>query len=185
MKGYPGADCGSDHVPIVANMKVILRATRKRKTVKKLKIDLLRTNNENRKKFPRLTSERINDNEDVECLEGRYGQFRYALTEYAQLVLTVVEKTAKQKWMTAAILQKMGQRRLAKGNEALYNLLGRDIGKDCKAAKKNMLAAQCDVIEQLDTAHNTYLMHSKNRLVTCRKRGSNPTHASKTRKEIS
>ena len=36
VKGYPGADCGSDYVPLVATMKVRLRAMRMRKTVKRL-----------------------------------------------------------------------------------------------------------------------------------------------------
>ena len=77
--------------------------------------------------------------------------------------------------MTEPILQKMDQRRLATGNEALYNLLDREIRQECKAATENILAAQCDVIEQLDAAHKTNLMHSQIRLVTGRKRGSNPT----------
>ena len=34
MKGYAGVDCGSDHVPIVATIKVRLRAMRKRKQFK-------------------------------------------------------------------------------------------------------------------------------------------------------
>ena len=34
VKGYPGADCGSDHVPIVATIKVRLKAMRKRKQLK-------------------------------------------------------------------------------------------------------------------------------------------------------
>ena len=93
----------------------------------------------------------------------------------AQLVFPVVERTTKQKWMTAPILQKMDQRRLAKGNEALYNLLDREIRQECKAAKDNMLAAQCDVIEQLNAAHKSNLMHSEIRSVTGRKSGSNPT----------
>ena len=79
------------------------------------------------KKFQQLTSERIKYNEDVECLEDRYEQFKYALTESVQLVLPVVERTGKHKLMTAPILQKMDQRCLAKDNEALYNLLGREI----------------------------------------------------------
>ena len=71
------------------------------------------------------------------CLEYRYKQFRYAMTESAQLVLPVVEGKAKQKWMTAPILPKMDQRRLTKGNEALYNLLDIEIRQECKAAKKH------------------------------------------------
>ena len=77
--------------------------------------------------------------------------------------------------MTAAILQKMDQRRLAKGNEALYNLLDREIRQECKAANENMLASQCDMIEQLDAAHKSNLMHSQIRSVTGRKRENNPT----------
>ena len=38
-----------------------------------------------------------------------------------------------------------------------------------------MLAAQCDVIEQLDAAHKSNLMHSQIRSATGRKCGSNPT----------
>ena len=113
-------------------------------------------------------------NKDVECLEDRYEQFRYALTESAKLVLPVVERTAKLKWMTVPILQKMDQGRRAKENEAQYNLLDREIRQKCKAAKENMLEAQCDVIDQLDAAHKSNLMHSQIRSVTCRKRGSNP-----------
>ena len=41
-----------------------------------------------------------------------------------------------------------------------------------------MLAAQCDVIEQLDAEHETHFMHSPIRLVTDRKRA-------RTREEIS
>ena len=37
----------------------------------------------------------IKDNEAVEFLEGRYDQFRDTPTESAQLVLPVIERTAK------------------------------------------------------------------------------------------
>ena len=77
--------------------------------------------------------------------------------------------------MTEPILQKMEQRRLAKGNVALYNLLDREIRQDCKIAKDTMLTEQCQVIEQLDAAHKSNLMHSQFKLVTGRKRGYNTT----------
>ena len=77
--------------------------------------------------------------------------------------------------MTAPILQKMEQRRLAKGNVALFILLDRDIRQDCRTAKETMLTEQCQVIEQLDAAHKSNLMHSHIKLVTGRKRGNNTT----------
>ena len=72
--------------------------------------------------------------------------------------------------MTAPILQKMEQRRLAKGNVAIYNFLDREIRQDCRTAKETMLTEQCQVIEQLDAAHKSNLMHSQIKMVTGRKR---------------
>ena len=69
----------------------------------------------------------------------------------------------------------MEQRRLAKGNEPLYNLLDREIRQDCITGKETMLTEQCQVIEQLDAAHKSNLMHSQNKLVNGRKRGNNTT----------
>ena len=111
----------------------------------------------------------------IDDMEARYQHFRETLTESAQQVLPEVERTARQKWMIAPILQMMEQRRLAKGNVALYNLLDREIGQDCRTAKKTMLTEQCQVIEQLDAAHKSNLMHSQIKLVTGRKRGNNTT----------
>ena len=72
----------------------------------------------------------------IDDIEARYQHFRETLTESAQQVLPEEERTARQKWMTAPILQKMEQRRLAKGNVALYNLLDREIRQDCRTAKE-------------------------------------------------
>ena len=105
----------------------------------------------------------------IDDIEARYQHFRETLTESAQQV----ERTTRQKWMTTPILQKMEQRRLDKGNVALYNLLGREIRQDCRTTKETMLTEQCQVIEQLDAAHKSNLMHSQIKLVTGRKRGNN------------
>ena len=92
-------------------------------------------------------------------IEARYQHIRETLTESAQQVLPEVERTARQTWMTAPILQKMEQRRLAKGNVAVYNLLDREIRQDCRTAKETMLTEQCQVIEQRDAAPKSNLMH--------------------------
>ena len=111
----------------------------------------------------------------IDDIKARYQHFRETLMESAQQVLPEVERTARQKWMTAPILQKMEQMRLAKGNVALYNLLDTEIRQDCRTAKEIMLTEQCQVNEQLDAAHKSNLMHSHIKLVTGRKRGNNTT----------
>ena len=108
-------------------------------------------------------------------IEARYQHIRETLTESDHQVLLEVERTARQKWMTRPILGKMEQRRLAKGNVALYNLLDREIRQDCRTVKETMLTEECQVIEQLDAAHKSNLMHSQIKLVTGRKRGNNTT----------
>ena len=123
MQKYPGADCASDHVPVIATMRVKLRKMKITKTVMKLQFDLLRTDYEYTTQFQRHISEHMEGINAIDNVEDRYIKFRNALTESAQQVLPDVDITAKQKWMTAPILQKMNQRRLARGDEDLYNLL--------------------------------------------------------------
>ena len=121
VKGYLGTDCASDHVPVIATMRVKLRKMKITKTVKKLHFDLLRIDDEYTTQFQRYISEHMEGINTIDNVEDRYIKFRNALTESAQQVLPDVDRTAKQKWMTAPILQKMNQRRLAKGDDDLYN----------------------------------------------------------------
>ena len=73
--------------------------------------------------FQRHISEHMEGINIIYNVEDRYIKFRNALTESAQQVLPDIDRTAKHKLMTAPILQKMNQRRLAKGDDDLYNLL--------------------------------------------------------------
>ena len=111
----------------------------------------------------------------IDNVEDRYIKFRNALTESAQQVLPDVDRTAKQKWMTAPILHKMNQRRLVKGDNDLYNLLHKEIKLACIEAKEAWLNEQCQLIEQLDAAHKTNLMHCQIKEVTGKKRGNGTT----------
>ena len=61
--------------------------------------------------------------------------------------------------MTAPILQKMNQRRLAKGDDDLYNLLHKEIKQAYIEAKEARLNEQYQLIEQLNAAHKTNFMH--------------------------
>ena len=107
VKGYPGANCTSDHVAVIATMRVKLRKLKITKTVKKLQCDLLRTDDEYTTQYQRLISEHMEGINTIDNVEDRYIKFQNALTESAQQVLPDVDRTAKQKWMTAPILHTM------------------------------------------------------------------------------
>ena len=99
VKGYPGADCGSDHVPIVATMKVKLRTLKRKKEDVKLQLDLLIAGNEYRRQYNQKVSERTAGINAIDNIEERYKHFWETLTEFAQQVLPEVERTAIQKRM--------------------------------------------------------------------------------------
>ena len=142
VKGYPGADCGSDHVPIVATMKVMLRTRKRKKADVKVQLDLLTADNEYSRQYNQTVSERMAGINAIDDIEALYQQFRETLMEFAQQVLPEVERTARQKWMTSPILQKMEQRRLAKGNVARYNLLDRTVNIKGNNANRTMPSNQ-------------------------------------------
>ena len=107
VKGYPRADCGNDNVPIVATMKVKLRTLKRKKADDKLHLYLLTADNEYSRQYNQKVSERIAGINAIDDIKARYQHFRETLTESVQQVLPEVERTARQKCMTAPILQKV------------------------------------------------------------------------------
>ena len=97
VKGYPGADCGSDHVPIVATMKVKLRTLKRKKEDAKLQLELLTADNEYSREYSQKVSERMIGINAIYDIEARYQHFQETLTESTQPVLPEVERTALQR----------------------------------------------------------------------------------------
>ncbi len=175
VKGYPGADCGSDHVLLVSLLKLNLKILPKKKSLPKLELELLRKDEELKNKYMQCISKRMNDLDTVNNLEDRYTSFVSALSESAKSILPKVERKGKQKWMTNDILMKMDARRNLKSKPLLYDALDKEIRRDCQEAKEQMLTEQCERIEQLDAANRTNLMHEEIRKVTGRKQGLGAT----------
>ena len=70
VKGYPGADYESGHVPIVATMKVKLRTLKRKKADVKLQLNLLTADNEYSREYSQRVAERmtcINAIDDIEA----------------------------------------------------------------------------------------------------------------------
>ena len=62
----------------------------------------------------------------------------------------------------------MDTRRKVKPNTDVYKQLDGEIKSECHAAKERMLTEQCDLIEQLESAHKFHQMHAQLRKVTGR-----------------
>jgi len=175
VKSYPGADCGSDHNPIVATLRVKLRKLQKQKSQPKLQTDLLRSKNEYRQKFRQGISKGLQEIQRIDDMETRYTAFSKLLTETTEQVVPVETRVAKQRWMTEDILEKMEERRLLKHSDTLYRQLDAEIHKDCREAKERLLSEQCELIERLDATHQCNLMHSQIRKTVGSQRGAGAT----------
>ena len=90
VKGYPGADCGSDHVPIVATIKVKLWTLKRKKAYVKLQLDLMTADNEYSRQYNQKVSERMAGINAIDDIEAGYQHFRETLRESAQQVLPEV-----------------------------------------------------------------------------------------------
>ena len=120
VKGYPGADGGSDHVPIVATLRMKLRMLKQKKAGNKLETQLLRTDDKYREQYQQRIANQLNGIDAIDQLEDRYDRFVSILTTSAQETLSKVYVKPKQKWMTKDILDKMDTRRKAKPNTDVY-----------------------------------------------------------------
>ena len=156
---YPGADCGSDHVPVVANIRLILRKLQKPKNHNALDYSQLYKDNTTKEQYAISVQNRFN----ALHVEERFtwSNFRTTLVEAAEETVPKKERRTKSKWMTAEILKKMEDRqKITKGSQE-YKELDSNIKIECKEAKEKWLNAECDKIEEDMQHNNMHGMHKK------------------------
>ncbi|XP_037787797.1 craniofacial development protein 2-like [Penaeus monodon] len=98
-KAYPGADCGSDHNPVICELKVKLKTIKKGKTTPLKKQTI-------REEYAVAVQNRFNVLED----QGKWETFKEALVSVAKELIPKREKKSKSKWMTNEILDRMRSR---------------------------------------------------------------------------
>ena len=169
MKGYPGADGGIHHVPIVATLIMKLRMLKQKKSGNKLETKLLRTDDKYREQYQQRIANQLNDIDTIGLLEDRYDRFVSILTTSTQETLPKVYVKPKHKWMTKDILDKMDTGSKATPNtDDVYKQLAEEIKSECHVAKQRMLTEQCVLIEQLESANKFHQTHAQIRKVTGR-----------------
>ena len=156
---YPGADCASDHVPVVVDMKMRLKRLKRknigpRTQLAKLKEEAIRD------QYAVAVRNKYEGLEDEATAEQQWNRFSEALVEAANEVLPRRERTTRQEWITEEILRKMEIRRKSKRNSAEYRRQDRQIRRECNQAKERWLNDKCDEIEMLSNTDKN-VMYSK------------------------
>ena len=79
----PGADCGSEHVPVIGKMKLRLKRLKKAKTSPKLQLNMLE-NDELRERYNISVRNRFNELEKLTTVEKKWGLMKESITESAK-----------------------------------------------------------------------------------------------------
>ena len=166
-KAYPGADCGSDHNPVIANIHLKLQKLKKSAQKKKLDLQLLRNDMDMKERYTVEVKNRFQAlSIDIETAEeseteGEWNIWKESLTSAAEKIVPVVQKKGKKEWMTDEILEKMEQRRKSKVVDwERYAELDCEIRSLCDRAKEEWLNNECEEIERQQQG-DTRVLHRK------------------------
>ena len=156
VKTYPGADYGSNHVPVVAKFQCKLKKVKRVRNVQKLAFEQLHTP-EIHLEYSMQVKNQFESLID-EGEETTWEALRDILVETAENILPKEKKRKRQKWMTVEILLMMEDRqKLSNRQSSGYRELDKQIKKKCREAKGNSLNDQCaEVEEQFGSNHRVY-----------------------------
>ena len=167
-KGYPGADCGSDHVLVIADIKVKLKRLKKKERKAVYDWQVMDKDREMNNEYRIKIANKFQLIDEVQDLDTKWKLFKEALHSVTEEVVPRGQRKAKQQWMKQDILDLMEERRRVKSTDLTkYQELNKIIKYNCKAAKEEWLNDQCDEIEK---ARNTARIHEKIKELTGKKR---------------
>ena len=116
-KTYPSADVNSDHNPVVMDMKVKLKHTKKKKNYEQLDMNMLKEEQYKQRYnvkvsniYEHLNHENSNHTDDdlnTNPVEKEWEMIHNSMVQAAKELLTKRKRGAKQKWMNEEILELM------------------------------------------------------------------------------
>ena len=159
-KSMPGADCDSDHIPVLCNLKLTLKKLKKPKIKTKLETSLLKRDEILKEKFTVAVKNKFAALENVCEAEERWHEFNKCIEMAMEENIPKQNKKQHKKWITTEILELMEQRRMAKKDGKKYQILNKEIKKKCNEAKEKWLNEQCQELEN-SKFENNKLLHDK------------------------
>ena len=153
-KTSPGADCNSDHIPVIARIRIKLKRLDKPKIKPKLDLKTLENPDVNQR-YNILVKNRfealcVNEDEWEDSAQKQWDILSSAISEANTQLIPTKRRAAKRPWMTEEILNMMEERRTWKDRDInKYREVNRNIHKECYKAKEKWLDTQCKEIEEL------------------------------------
>ena len=97
---FPGADCDSDHVPVISEIRVKLKRLRKPIKNPKLQVHLLKTDLEMKETFRikvQIRFEALSETSEITETELLWEQLKFSITTSAEEVLPKAQTYKKKK----------------------------------------------------------------------------------------
>ena len=115
---FPGADCNSDHVPVVVEMRVQLKKPKKSNFKSKTNFKPLKADGNLKELYSirvRNKYEMLREESEVSPIERNFESLRPVIEEANMQMLPKVNRKAKRPWFTDDIVMLMDERRMCKG----------------------------------------------------------------------
>lgn len=159
---YPGADIGSDHNPLVTNLKIRLKVIKS--SAKPVRLETSKLRNPHIKDTiatdlnDRMARVNIRTGNDV---NEAWRDLKILINNISDNHLKPSNTVKKKRWITDEILALMDQRRIIKHDKNQYNVLQRRIRNEIKLAKENWMRDMCEEMEEYTYRHDSFNMHRK------------------------
>ena len=162
VKTLPGADCDSDHIPVISKMRINLKRLKKGKYQPKFEVGFLKTNKDLKEKFVIEVKNKFQllEVEDLTDTDELWNGIKTSLNEAIQENIPQKSRKENKKWMTNEVLGLMEERRLYKSDVEKHKTLTKKIKKKCNEAKEKWINDQCLEIEIKQTSDSKFI-HEK------------------------
>ena len=155
-RAYPGANCNSDHTPVVPKVNVKLRKTTNYKRPPSLDYERLTSNTQlqykcnvsMKNKFAALSDDLENRRAGTNEPSPTWPVFLSAITETAEEVLPCKVKVTNKEWVTEEIITMMDKRRQMSRKSDQYRDLNKSVREKCREEKEQRWNERCAEIEQ-------------------------------------
>ena len=165
-KTRTGADCGSDHNPVIAKIQIKLKTKKQHKKRRKWRTERLGDNN-CREAFKEAMNEKLEavSISEESNSEEIWTNLKNTIEVVAEQHIGKAANVKRQSWMTEELLDLMDRRRSFKNDPSdngkrQYKQLKKDIQRLCRSTKEAFIESKCKELEDLDKTHSK-LLHRK------------------------
>jgi len=179
-KARPGADCGSDHNPVVAYLRIKLQLHKKlaKDNAPRWNTEVLKDTTV-RRQFEEMSEAMMAniDQQTKPTVNSLWSDIKTCIIDTAKQVCGLHVREKKQSWMTTEIIQKMEERRQYKSDtspegQKRYKELKHIVQRLCRQAENNYYNGKCKEIEFLEATHNPLLYKKIKELNPKRSKGT-------------